>query len=56
MEEETRKQAITRHAVDGETPKSIYTSLKHSKNGFLKGEGGIKPGIPTGLKITPESL
>jgi len=36
MEEETRKQAITRHIGDGETPKSIYTSLKHSKKWFFK--------------------
>jgi putative transposase len=36
MEEEIRKQAITRHIVDGESPKSIYTSLKRSKKWFFK--------------------
>ena len=36
MEEEIRKQAIYRHIVDGESPKSIYTSLKRSKPWFFK--------------------
>lgn len=36
MEEEIRKQAIYRHIVGGESPKSIYTSLKRSKPWFFK--------------------
>ena len=36
MEEEIRKQAVYRHIVDGETPKSIYMSLKRSKPWFFK--------------------
>lgn len=36
MEEEIRKQAIYRHIVDGESPKSIYTSLKRTKPWFFK--------------------
>ena len=36
MEEEIRKQAITRHVVNGESPKSIYTSLNRSKKWFFK--------------------
>jgi putative transposase len=36
MEEDIRKQAITRHIVGGESPKSIYTSLKRSKKWFFK--------------------
>jgi transposase len=36
MEEEIRKQAIHRHIVEGESPKSIYTSLKRSKPWFFK--------------------
>jgi len=36
MEEEIRKQAITQHVVDGESPKSIYASLKRSKKWFFK--------------------
>jgi len=35
MNEEIRKQAIQRY-VKGETPKSIYTSLGHSKYWFFK--------------------
>jgi transposase len=36
MEEEIRKQAIRRHVIDGETPKSIYTSMNRSKKWFFK--------------------
>lgn len=36
MEEEIRKQAIYRHIVGGESPKSIYTSLARSKKWFFK--------------------
>lgn len=36
MEEEIRRQAICRHIADGESPKSIYTSLKRSKKWFFK--------------------
>jgi len=36
MEEEIRRQAIYRHIADGESPKSIYTSLKRSKKWFFK--------------------
>jgi putative transposase len=36
MEEEIRQQAIHRHLADGESPKSIYTSLKRSKKWFFK--------------------
>jgi len=36
MEEEIRKQAIDRHIVGGESPKSTYTSLKRSKKWFFK--------------------
>lgn len=36
MEEEIRKQAIYRHIVGGESPKSIYRSLKRSKKWFFK--------------------
>ena len=36
MEEDIRKSAITRHIVDGESPKEIYTSLKRTKPWFFK--------------------
>ena len=35
MEQKLRKQAIERHII-GESPKSIYTDLKRSKNWFFK--------------------
>jgi len=36
MEEETRKNAIFRYMVDGESPKDIYTNLHRSKKWFFK--------------------
>jgi len=36
MEEETRKEAIRRHVLGGEAPKSVYTSLNRSKKWFFK--------------------
>jgi transposase len=36
MEEETRKNAIFRYTVDGESPKDIYTNLHRSKKWFFK--------------------
>lgn len=36
MEEEIRQEAIRRHLLDGESPKSVYTSLNRSKKWFFK--------------------
>jgi putative transposase len=36
MEEEIRKEAISRHLVGGESPKAVYTSLNRSKKWFFK--------------------
>jgi transposase len=44
MEEEIRKQAITRY-LQGEKPKPIYTELKRSKKWFFKWLKRYKSGI-----------
>jgi len=36
MEEELRKQAVLRHVIGGEEPKTIYTELNRSKQWFFK--------------------
>ncbi len=36
MEEKIRKAAIRRYILEGESPKSIYTSLHRSKQWFYK--------------------
>lgn len=36
MEEDLRKEAIRRHLLDGESPKTIYTSINRSKEWFFK--------------------
>ena len=36
MEEETRKEAIKRHILGGESPKTVYISLNRSKKWFFK--------------------
>jgi transposase len=45
MEQELRKKAIERY-VKGESPKSIYTDLKRSKNWFFKWLKRYKSGDP----------
>ena len=45
MEQEIRKFAIARY-VKGESPKSIYTDLKRSKNWFFKWLKRFKSGEP----------
>lgn len=45
MEQELRKTAVNRY-LKGETPKSIYTDLKRSKNWFFKWLKRYKRGEP----------
>jgi hypothetical protein len=45
MEQELRKTAIKRY-IKGESPKSIYTDLKRSKNWFFKWLRRYKAGDP----------
>jgi hypothetical protein len=49
MNEDIRKEAIQRY-VKGEAPKSIYTSLGHSKYWFFKWLKRYKSGIPEWYK------
>jgi hypothetical protein len=49
MEQEIRKTAVNRY-LKGETPKSIYTDLKRSKNWFFKWLKRYKSGEPKWYK------
>jgi len=49
MEQELRKTAVNRY-LKGETPKSIYTDLKRSKNWFFKWLKRYKSGEPEWYK------
>lgn len=49
MEQEIRKMAIKRY-LDGESPKSIYTDLKRSRNWFFKWLNRYKTGDPDWYK------
>ena len=49
MEQEIRKTAVNRY-LKGETPKSIYTDLKRSKNWFFKWLKRYKSGEPEWYK------
>ena len=49
MNEDIRKEAVQRY-VKGEAPKSIYTSLGHSKYWFFKWLKRYKSGIPEWYK------
>lgn len=49
MEQELRKTAVNRY-LKGETPKSIYTDLKRSKNWFFKWLKRYKSGEPKWYK------
>ena len=49
MEQEFRKTAVNRY-LKGETPKSIYTDLKRSKNWFFKWLKRYKSGEPKWYK------
>jgi transposase len=49
MEQELRKKAIKRYS-QGESPKSIYTDIKRSKNWFFKWLNRYKSGEPEWYK------
>lgn len=50
LEDEVRKEAIQRHILGGESPKTIYKSLNRSKKWFFKWLKRYESGVPDWYK------